>query len=98
MLLLLLLLLLLQVSGALATVLVGERKTSPASETKPGKPPRVRPTMDVQTIGDVPATQTAGVVEVGVCKKRTYSVKNELTATPAVWVVGTSPIVCTSNI
>lgn len=30
-----------QVSGALATVLVGERKTSPASETKPGKPPRV---------------------------------------------------------
>lgn len=29
-----------QVSGALATVLVGERKTSPASETKPGKPPR----------------------------------------------------------
>jgi hypothetical protein len=27
---------------------------------------------DVQTIGDVPATQTAGVVEVGVCKERTY--------------------------
>jgi hypothetical protein len=29
-------------------------------------------TVDVQTIGDVPATQTAGVVGVGVCKERTY--------------------------
>jgi hypothetical protein len=28
--------------------------------------------VDVQTIEDVPATQTAGVLEVGVCKERTY--------------------------
>jgi hypothetical protein len=28
--------------------------------------------VDVQTIGVVPATQTAGVVDVGVCKERTY--------------------------
>jgi hypothetical protein len=39
--LLLLLLLLLQISGALATVLVGKRKTSPTTETKPGKAPKV---------------------------------------------------------
>lgn len=30
-------------------------------------------TVDVQTIGDIPATQTAGVLEVGVCKERTYT-------------------------
>ena len=29
-------------------------------------------TLDVQTNGDVLATQTAGVLEVGVCKERTY--------------------------
>jgi hypothetical protein len=28
--------------------------------------------MDVQIIGDVPATQAAGVLKVGVCKERTY--------------------------
>lgn len=32
---------LLQISGALATVLVGKRKTSPTTETKPGKAPKV---------------------------------------------------------
>jgi hypothetical protein len=31
-----------------------------------------RSSLDVQTIGNVPATQTAGVLEVGVCKERTY--------------------------
>ena len=30
-----------QVSGALATVLLGTRKTSPTAETKPGKAPKV---------------------------------------------------------
>jgi hypothetical protein len=35
-------LVLLQISGALATVLVGKRKTSPTTETKPGKAPKVR--------------------------------------------------------
>lgn len=31
-----------QLSGAVATVLVGSRKTSPTTETKPGRAPRVR--------------------------------------------------------
>ena len=31
-------------------------------------------TVDVQTVGGVPATQTAGVLEVGVCKERTYRI------------------------